>query len=68
MEKTLRIVCETPGCKNCEQEINAVVFDEGPEQDGLIELFIENFGTGAEDPEDYCPICKGLGVLGDSES
>jgi hypothetical protein len=58
------VVCETPGCENRDVAFNVIIFDE-PISDSVIESLYEAYGHGWEEEEDYCPLCKELGILYD---
>lgn len=60
---TLPIVCETAGCPNFGSKINTICIFTGNEDE--INGFYEQYGHGSEEPFDYCPKCKKLGVLKD---
>lgn len=53
-------ICENEGCPNNGKIINTFVFPAEDEDD-----IYEQYGHGAEDPEDFCPECGELGILQD---
>jgi hypothetical protein len=57
----LRVVCETPGCRNNGKVVNII----GAIPPEAVNILFEGFGHGAEDPNDYCPECQQLGILQD---
>ncbi len=54
------IMCGTEGCTNFGKEVNEIDL-YGTEDE--VEAFWEGFGHGSEEEEDYCKVCKQLGVL-----
>jgi hypothetical protein len=53
------IVCYTEGCPNDRgHAFNVIEFDNESE----VEEFLESYGHGSESQDDYCPLCKQLGV------
>lgn len=61
-EIKISIVCETEGCPNFGRKINEVT---GPKKNE--DAFYAAYGHGGEDDEDFCPLCKKLGVAKDPE-
>lgn len=65
--KYLIVKCITETCPKFGQEINKIEFDDGPRQEELMDLMIENWGSGSEDSEDCCSECGALGELVEPE-
>lgn len=62
---SIEIVCENKECKRFGKTINKIEIYHGNDADDDLETFCEDYGTGAEEPEDHCPECKFLGVMRD---
>ena len=57
LDVEIPIICETDGCRNFGFRINTIFMAKKD-----LELFMEAYGHGGEEPEDICPLCGKLGV------
>ncbi len=60
-EVKFKIFCQNEQCKQFDEEINEITFDNMSEEQAM--SFLESFGHGGEDEADCCPTCKELGVI-----
>ena len=56
------VVCVTKTCPNYRTKINDVIF----ESNSTLDVLLDEWGTGVESDEDYCPICGELGEIKDA--